>query len=131
MRSDVGRGQRGFYEVEDVPYTQFFHKDNAFHGAFWHNNFGHPASHGCVNMATKDQNKRWPNVSEDAGWLYRWAALGLPVTVTHKAPEPMQAGHVPAEESKSANEEARAEPPEAAASQELSGRVVVQEGSHI
>ena len=128
MRSDVGRGQRGFYEVEDVPYTQFFHKDNAFHGAFWHNNFGHPASHGCVNMATKDQNKHWPNVSEDAGWLYHWAALGLPVTVTHKAPEPIQAGHVPAEESKSANEEARAE---AATRQELSGRVVVQVGSHI
>jgi hypothetical protein len=115
MRSDVGRGQRGFYEVEDVPYTQFFHKDNAFHGAFWHNNFGHPASHGCVNMATKDQNKRWPNVSEDAGWLYSWAALGLPVTVMHEAPPPMQAGHVPAEESKSVNEEARAEPLEAAA----------------
>jgi lipoprotein-anchoring transpeptidase ErfK/SrfK len=114
MRSDVGRGQRGFYEVEDVPYTQFFHKDYAFHGAFWHNNFGQPASHGCINMATKDQNKRWPHVSEDAGWLYRWAALGLPVTVMHKAPTPMQAGHVSAEESKSANKEARAEPPETA-----------------
>jgi len=123
MHSDVGRGQRGFYEVEDVPYTQFFHKDYAFHGAFWHNNFGHPASHGCVNMATKDQNKSWPNVSEDAGWLYQWAALGLPVTVTHDAPEPMQAGHEPAEESKSLNQEARSE---AAARQELSGRVVVQ-----
>ena len=127
MRSDVGRGQRGFYEVEKVPYTQFFHKDYAFHGAFWHNNFGRPASHGCVNMATKDQNKQWPNVSEDAGWLYRWGALGLPVTVTHKAPEPLQAGHVPAEESKSANKGARAE---AAAREELSDRVVVQAGGH-
>jgi hypothetical protein len=74
-------------------------------------------------MATKDQNKSWPNVSEDAGWLYQWAALGLPVTVTHDAPEPMQAGHEPAEESKSLNQEARSE---AAARQELSGRVVVQ-----
>jgi len=55
-------------------------------------------------------------------------SLGLPVTVTHKAPEPIQAGHVSAEESKSANEEARAE---AATRQELSGRVVVQVGSHI
>ena len=63
MRSDVGRGQRGFYEVEKVPYTQFFHKDFAFHGAFWHNNFGHPASHGCVNLAIAD-----------ALWLYRWTA---------------------------------------------------------
>jgi lipoprotein-anchoring transpeptidase ErfK/SrfK len=126
MHSDVGRGQRGFYEVEDVPYTQFFHKDYAFHGAFWHNNFGQPASHGCVNMATKEQNKRWPNVSEDAGWLYRWGALGLPVTVSHKAPEPMQADHEPAEERKSLNQEAHAEPPEAAARRELSDRLVVQ-----
>jgi lipoprotein-anchoring transpeptidase ErfK/SrfK len=126
MRSDVGRGQRGFYEVEDVPYTQFFHKDYAFHGAFWHNNFGQPASHGCVNMATKEQNKRWPNVSEDAGWLYRWGALGLPVTVSHKAPEPMQTGHEPAEEGKSLNLETHAEPPETAARKELSDRLVVQ-----
>ena len=126
MRSDVGRGQRGFYEVENVPYTQFFHKDYAFHGAFWHNNFGQPASHGCVNMATKEQNKRWPNVSEDAGWLYRWGALGLPVTVSHKAPEPMQADHEPAEEGKSLNLEAHAEPPETAPRKELSDRLVVQ-----
>jgi hypothetical protein len=131
MRSDVGKGQRGFYEVEAVPYTQFFHKDYAFHGAYWHNNFGRPASHGCVNMATKDQNKRWPNVSEDAGWLYRWGALGLPVTVTHKAPEPIQASPVPAEASNSANKQARAEPPEAAIRQELSGKAVVQADSHI
>ena len=131
MRSDVGKGQHGFYEVEAVPYTQFFHKDYAFHGAFWHNNFGHPASHGCVNMATKDQNKRWPNAAEDAGWLYRWGALGLPVTVTHKAPEPIQASPVPAEESKTANKEASAEPPEAAVRQKLSGSAVVQVDSHI
>jgi hypothetical protein len=131
MRSDVGKGQRGFYEVENVPYTQFFHKDYAFHGAFWHNSFGRPASHGCVNMATKDQNKRWPNVSEDAGWLYRWGALGLPVTVTHKAPEPVQASPVLVKESNGANKQVRAEPPEAAARQELSGKAVVQADSHI
>lgn len=107
MRSDVGRGQPGFYEVEKVPFTQFFHKDYAFHGAFWHNNFGHPASHGCINLATKDQNKRWPEVSEDAGWLYQWAALGLPVTVMNKAPQLTQASPVPAEKNKGGKEEAR------------------------
>jgi len=123
MRSDVGKGQPGFYEVEDVPYTQFFHKDFAFHGAFWHNSFGQPASHGCVNMATKEQNKRWPNVSEDAGWLYQWAALGLPVTVKYEVPKPILASHVPTQASKSANKEARAE---TAARQEFSDRVVVQ-----
>lgn len=115
MRSDVDQGQPGFYEVKDVPYTQFFHKDYAFHGAFWHNNFGHPASHGCVNMATKEQNKRWPNVSEDAGWLYHWGALGLPVTVTYKVSEPKQAGHAPTKGSKSVNKKAGAVPPKVAA----------------
>jgi lipoprotein-anchoring transpeptidase ErfK/SrfK len=115
MRSDVDQGRPGFYEVKDVPYTQFFHKDYAFHGAFWHNNFGHPASHGCINMATKDRNKHWPNVSEDAGWLYQWGALGLPVTVTYKVPEPIQAGHLPAKVSKSANRKIGAVPPEMAA----------------
>ncbi len=88
MRSDPGvhQGQHGYYQVDDVPYTQFFHKDYAFHGAFWHNGFGHTASHGCVNMATKDKNRRWPNSPEDAGWLFRWAALGVPVTVYGKSP---------------------------------------------
>ncbi len=88
MRSDPGvhPGQRGYYQVDDVPYTQFFHKDYAFHGAFWHNGFGHTASHGCVNMATKDKNRRWPNSPEDAGWLFKWASLGVPVTVYGKSP---------------------------------------------
>ena len=131
MRSDVGRGQRGFYEVKDVPYTQFFHKDYAFHGAFWHNNFGHPASHGCVNMATKDQNKSWPNVSEDAGWLYQWATLGLPVTVTYKATKATQGGQVTAEKSKTVNKEVGAKPPAVPARQTLSSRAVAQVDSRI
>ncbi|MBK8814143.1 MAG: L,D-transpeptidase [Methylococcaceae bacterium] len=101
MRSDVDQGQPGFYEVKDVPYTQFFYKDYAFHGAFWHNSFGRPASHGCVNMATKEHNRRWPNVSEDAGWLYEWGALGIPVIVMHKASETMRAGQVADNASKS------------------------------
>ncbi|MGR8935573.1 MAG: L,D-transpeptidase [Gammaproteobacteria bacterium] len=126
MRSDVGRGQRGYYEVKNVPYTQFFHRDYAFHGAFWHNNFGRPASHGCVNMATKDQNKRWPNVSEDAGWLYQWGALGLPVTVMRKAPEQATAGRAPAEKSEAANMQVRAETAETFVKQEIPGRVAVR-----
>ena len=126
MRSDVGRGQPGFYEVEKVPYTQFFHKDYAFHGAFWHNNFGRPASHGCINLATKDQNKRWPTVSEDAGWLYNWGALGLPVTVMKKKPILVQAGQVLAEEGKKENKEARAEPSELSVKQITSGKIVIR-----
>jgi len=43
----------------DTPYVMFFHGDYAIHGAYWHDDFGTPVSHGCVNM----------NVN-DAEWLY-------------------------------------------------------------
>ena len=50
-----------------VPWTSFFtDKGHALHGTYWHNNFGHPMSHGCVNMR-----------NEDALWLFRW---GQPVS---------------------------------------------------
>ncbi len=86
-------GEKGYYEVKDVPYAQYFHEGYAFHGAFWHNNFGHPASHGCVNLATQKKNSR-KGVNEDAGWLYHWASLGVPVTVhgTSPAKDPVMAG---------------------------------------
>jgi hypothetical protein len=45
-----------------VPWTSFFtEKGHAFHGTYWHNNFGYTMSHGCVNMR-----------NEDALWLFRW-----------------------------------------------------------
>ena len=56
------------YSLEDVPYVMYFHGAYAFHGAFWHDRFGQPRSHGCVNMAPTD-----------ARWLYNWAGPDLPV----------------------------------------------------
>ncbi|MDP3948158.1 MAG: L,D-transpeptidase [bacterium] len=38
-----------YYNLPNVPNNMFFHKGYAIHGAYWHNNFGHPMSHGCVN----------------------------------------------------------------------------------
>ena len=84
---DLRKGQPGYYLIEDVPYTQFFDGGMALHGAFWHNKFGRPVSHGCVNLSTRDMNKRWPNAAEDAGWLYSWASLGVPVMVLRDDPE--------------------------------------------
>jgi L,D-transpeptidase catalytic domain len=40
--------------MEDVPFVQFFDKAIALHGAFWHRDFGHVRSHGCVNLAPLD-----------------------------------------------------------------------------
>jgi hypothetical protein len=52
------------YELPGVPWTCFFeHRHGiAFHGTYWHDNFGARMSHGCVNMRV-----------EDAKWLYRWS----------------------------------------------------------
>ena len=55
------------YQLEDVPFVQFFDKAVALHGAFWHSDFGHVHSHGCVNLAPLD-----------ARWLFGWTAPHLP-----------------------------------------------------
>ncbi|MBW2214641.1 MAG: L,D-transpeptidase [Deltaproteobacteria bacterium] len=57
------------YSLEDVPYVMYFKGAYAFHSAFWHDRFGRPRSHGCINLA--------PN---DAKWLYNWAGPDLPDT---------------------------------------------------
>jgi hypothetical protein len=50
------------YELPGVPWTCLFHETGvAFHGTYWHNNFGRKMSHGCVNLR-----------NEDALWLFRW-----------------------------------------------------------
>lgn len=56
------------YHIPDVPFTMFFFHDFAIHGAYWHNDFGTPVSHGCVNMRVEDAEwifnlaKRWHTV---------------------------------------------------------------------
>lgn len=63
-----------YYYLPNVPYTMFFYGDNAsksmgygIHGTYWHSNFGHPMSHGCINMKT-----------EEAALLFDWANPSLP-----------------------------------------------------
>lgn len=58
------------YDLPDVPYVSYFIGGYAFHGTYWHENFGTPMSHGCVNMVTAE-----------ARWLYEWAEIGTPVRV--------------------------------------------------
>ena len=56
---------------------QFFDKAVALHGAFWHRDFGHVHSHGCVNLAprTRAGSSRSPPAPA-AGWT---AALPTPL----------------------------------------------------
>jgi LysM repeat protein len=58
------------YYLTNVPYVMYFYRDYAIHGTYWHNNFGTPMSHGCVNAPTPD-----------AQWLYNWSSYGTPVNV--------------------------------------------------
>lgn len=51
------------YEYPGVPWTSFFEPvvGIAFHGTYWHTNYGVPMSHGCINMRP-----------EEAKWIFRW-----------------------------------------------------------
>ena len=58
------------YDLPGVPWVSYFYAGYAIHGTYWHNNFGTPMSHGCVNMTTAD-----------AKWFYDFAPVGTPVHV--------------------------------------------------
>lgn len=60
-----------YYNLKDVPFPQYFHNSGeALHGTYWHDDFGRPHSHGCVNLSTP--------MSE---WFYGWAKVGTVVWV--------------------------------------------------
>lgn len=63
-----------YYYLPNVPFTMFFYNDQipkhrgfGIHGTYWHNNFGHPMSHGCINMKT-----------EEVELIYNWAHPVVP-----------------------------------------------------
>jgi len=58
------------YYLPDVPYTMYFYKGYSLHGTYWHDNFGQPMSHGCVNMTIPDSE-----------WLFYWASVGTLVNI--------------------------------------------------
>jgi lipoprotein-anchoring transpeptidase ErfK/SrfK len=58
------------YYIEDVPFVMYFHEGYGLHGVTWHGNFGHPMSHGCVNLPTVE-----------AEWIFNWAEVGTLVNV--------------------------------------------------
>lgn len=70
MRMSGGNPAWGtYYNLPNVPFTMFYYnkevpknKGYSIHGAYWHDNFGHPMSHGCVNMKI-----------ENAEEIYYWA----------------------------------------------------------
>jgi hypothetical protein len=55
------------FELKDIPYVQYFQEGYALHAAYWHDDFGIPRSHGCINLAP-----------EDARWLFSWTDPQVP-----------------------------------------------------
>ncbi len=45
------------FELRDVPYVQYFEEGYALHGAYWHDRFGTPKSHGCINLSPEDARR--------------------------------------------------------------------------
>jgi hypothetical protein len=58
------------YYLPNVPYVMYYYRGYGIHGTYWHNNFGTPMSHGCVNLRTSD-----------AQWLYSFASVGTLVNI--------------------------------------------------
>jgi hypothetical protein len=58
------------YDTPDVPWTMYYSGDFAIHGAYWHNNFGTPVSHGCVNLRVPEAKS-----------LFEWSSVGTEVVV--------------------------------------------------
>ncbi len=52
-KDEGGQPERA-YRIDDVPWVQYFEGGYAFHTAFWHDDFGQPRSHGCVNLSPRD-----------------------------------------------------------------------------
>jgi lipoprotein-anchoring transpeptidase ErfK/SrfK len=65
------------YDFPGVPWVSYLTLNGiAFHGAYWHANWGQPMSHGCIEMTPPD-----------AKWLYRWTTPAVPVNERyHEAP---------------------------------------------
>ena len=65
------------YSLPNVQWVMYFHSEYALHGSYWHENFGNPMSHGCVNMTNADSK-----------WLFDFAGpVWDGVTVWHRSTE--------------------------------------------
>jgi lipoprotein-anchoring transpeptidase ErfK/SrfK len=58
------------YDIPNVPYVMYYYRGYALHGANWHDNFGTPVSHGCINLPV-----------DSAQWLFNWVSVGIPIVI--------------------------------------------------
>jgi hypothetical protein len=73
------------FDLRDVPYVQYFQAGFALHAAFWHDTFGQPRSHGCVNLSPADARQLF-NLTEPAVPLPWHSALDTHGTLVYVHP---------------------------------------------
>lgn len=73
------------YDLRDVPYVQFFKDGYALHAAFWHDTFGQPRSHGCINLSPPDARHLF-SVTEPAVPMRWHSALSTRGTLVYIHP---------------------------------------------
>ncbi len=66
----AGRDGRSGWRVSDVPWVVYFKDSFAIHGAWWHDDFGRPKSHGCINLSPNDAKRifDWVDPPLPEGW---------------------------------------------------------------
>ncbi|WP_249348831.1 L,D-transpeptidase family protein [Corallococcus exiguus] len=97
MTGSMGKAS---YRVATVPWTMFFEGDFALHTAYWHDRFGEPVSHGCINLAPKDARALygWTTPEVPTGWSMAHAMPDDPGTwvrirgQAHEAPKKRRKG---------------------------------------
>jgi lipoprotein-anchoring transpeptidase ErfK/SrfK len=66
-----GADEFSMFDLPAIPWASYLTESGvAIHGTYWHNDFGHTHSHGCINMTP-----------EDARWIYRWTLPSVPAGV--------------------------------------------------
>ncbi len=73
------------FELRDVPYVQYFEGGYALHGAYWHDSFGRPKSHGCINLAPEDARRLffWTDPPVPVGWHGSMKSLTGTIVFVH------------------------------------------------
>ncbi len=56
------------FDLPGIPWVTYLTESGvSFHGTYWHNDYGKPRSHGCINLTPAD-----------AQWIYRWSSPSVP-----------------------------------------------------
>jgi hypothetical protein len=70
-RADMTSDDDDVYSVADVPWTMYYDGNYALHTSYWHDGFGGPRSHGCINLAPRDARRlyHWSSPDVPPGWV--------------------------------------------------------------